>query len=209
MIPIPRLIEDDPNCKPSKPSSESAIGESHQIMSNLKKVLGDHPMEPKTNNEEIKKMQKRTAFVLGYQDNNTNEQDLLPLQQYISLSLDDTYVTFGAQKDAGKLASAKTTALVLNEDTLKNVEEVAPGDSKFEIKPKMGKKAEKKAKKLEREKTKGQEWYGMPATEVTDEIKRDLEVLKMRDALDPKRFYKKNSSKELPKYFQVKTNFKP
>ena len=46
----------------------------------------------------------------------------------------------------------------------------------------------------------------MPATEVTDEIKRDLEVLKMRDALDPKRFYKKNSSKELPKYFQVKTN---
>jgi len=205
MIPIPKLIEDDPNCKPSKPSSESAISrDSHQIMSKLKKVLGDlDPIEPKTNNEEIKKMQKRTAFVLGYQAN-TNEQDLLqPLQQYISLSLDDTYVTFGAQKDAGKLASAKTTALVLNEETLKNVEEVAPGDSKFEIKSKLGKKATKKANKLEREKTKGQDWYGMPATEVTDEIKRDLEVLKMRDALDPKRFYKKNSSKELPKYFQV------
>ena len=105
------------------------------------------------------------------------------------------------------MASAKTTALVLNEETLKNVEEVAPGDSKFEIKSKLGKKATKKANKLEREKTKGQDWYGMPATEVTDEIKRDLEVLKMRDALDPKRFYKKNSSKELPKYFQVKNDF--
>ena len=207
MIPFPKLIEDDANCKPNKSYSESAIGaRGHQIMSKLKQVLGNlDPIVPKINNEEIKKMQKRTAFVLGYQDN-ANEQDLLPLQQYISLSLDDTYVTFGAQKDAGKLASAKTTALVLNEDTLKNVEEVAPGDSKFEIKSKLGKKATKKAKKLEREKTKGQDWYGMPATEVTDEIKRDLEVLKMRDALDPKRFYKKNSSKELPKYFQVKTS---
>jgi len=204
MIPFPKLIEDDANCKPNKSYSESAIGaRGHQIMSKLKQVLGNlDPIVPKINNEEIKKMQKRTAFVLSYKDN-ANEQDLLPLQQYISLSLDDTYVTFGAQKDAGKLASAKTTALVLNEDTLKNVEEVAPGDSKFEIKSKLGKKATKKAKKLEREKTKGQDWYGMPATEVTDEIKRDLEVLKMRDALDPKRFYKKNSSKELPKYFQV------
>ena len=43
----------------------------------------------------------------------------------------------------------------------------------------------------------------MPATEVTEEIKNDLEVLQMRGALDPKRFYKKNANKELPKYFQV------
>ena len=139
MIPFPKLIEDDANCKPNKSYSESAIGaRGHQIMSKLKQVLGNlDPIVPKINNEEIKKMQKRTAFVLSYKDN-ANEQDLLPLQQYISLSLDDTYVTFGAQKDAGKLASAKTTALVLNEDTLKNVEEVAPGDSKFEIKSKLG-----------------------------------------------------------------------
>ena len=43
----------------------------------------------------------------------------------------------------------------------------------------------------------------MPATEVTEEIKNDLETLQMRGALDPKRFYKKNANKELPKYFQV------
>jgi hypothetical protein len=43
----------------------------------------------------------------------------------------------------------------------------------------------------------------MPATEVTDELKSDLEVLQMRSVLDPKHFYKKNDLKVLPKYFQV------
>ncbi len=39
--------------------------------------------------------------------------------------------------------------------------------------------------------------------EVTEEQKRDLEVLRMRGALDPKRFYKKNDAEAPPKYFQV------
>lgn len=43
----------------------------------------------------------------------------------------------------------------------------------------------------------------MPATEMTDEIKNDLEVLRMRSVLDPKHFYKKNDMNALPKYFQV------
>lgn len=52
-------------------------------------------------------------------------------------------------------------------------------------------------------KTKGSDWYNFPATKKTEEIKKDLEVLQMRSALDPKRFYKKNDLKTLPKYFQV------
>ena len=156
--------------------------------------------------KELKKIRKRTNFVMNYQSNDT-EFDFDPLRQFISLSTEDSYVTFGVKQDAGKQAVAKTTALVLNQDTLKKVESVAPGDNKLEIKPKLGKKAIKKLKKQEREKTKGDAWYGMPATEVTEEVKRDLEVLKMRDALDPKRFYKKNATKELPKYFQVNYKF--
>lgn len=38
---------------------------------------------------------------------------------------------------------------------------------------------------------------------MTDEIKNDLEILKMRSVLDPKHFYKKNDLSVLPKYFQV------
>lgn len=52
-------------------------------------------------------------------------------------------------------------------------------------------------------KTKGTNWFNMPAPEMTNEIKNDLLVLKMRSALHPKQFYKRNDRKVLPKYFQV------
>lgn len=60
----------------------------------------------------------------------------------------------------------------------------------------------KKQRKLEREKTKGNKWYNMPATEIDEHRRHDLEVLQMRRALDPKRFYKANDLKVAPKYFQ-------
>lgn len=44
----------------------------------------------------------------------------------------------------------------------------------------------------------------MKAPEMTDELKNDLKALKMRAAIDPKRFYKKNDREGLPKYFQVR-----
>lgn len=43
----------------------------------------------------------------------------------------------------------------------------------------------------------------MKAPEITQELKGDLQVLKMRASLDPKRFYKKNDRDGFPKYFQV------
>jgi hypothetical protein len=45
----------------------------------------------------------------------------------------------------------------------------------------------------------------MPKAEMTDEIKRDLQVLKMRHILDRKRHYKKMGNRPDPKYFQIGT----
>ena len=46
----------------------------------------------------------------------------------------------------------------------------------------------------------------MPKTELTPELRRDLQLLKMRNVLDPKRHYKKESSKnDVPAYSQVGT----
>ncbi|XP_063546166.1 deoxynucleotidyltransferase terminal-interacting protein 2 [Cydia strobilella] len=58
-------------------------------------------------------------------------------------------------------------------------------------------------RKKERAKTKGPGWFNLPAPEVTEELKNDLQILKMRSVLDPKHFYKKNDMEALPKYFQV------
>jgi hypothetical protein len=34
----------------------------------------------------------------------------------------------------------------------------------------------------------GSDWYNLPKTVITPEFKRDLQLFKMRDVLDPKRF---------------------
>ncbi|KAL6107905.1 dnttip2 [Pungitius sinensis] len=67
------------------------------------------------------------------------------------------------------------------------------------------KKATKLKNRTEREKSTGDAWFNMKAPELTQELKRDLQVLKMRSSLDPKRFYKKNDREGFPKYFQVGT----
>ncbi|XP_043554768.1 deoxynucleotidyltransferase terminal-interacting protein 2 [Chiloscyllium plagiosum] len=63
----------------------------------------------------------------------------------------------------------------------------------------------KKKRRVERAKTAGDGWYNMKAPEITDELKNDLKALKMRAAINPKRFYKKNDREGFPKYFQVGT----
>lgn len=63
----------------------------------------------------------------------------------------------------------------------------------------------RKQRKMERDKTKGAKWFNIPATPVTDEIKNDLSVIRMRSILDRKHFYKRSDMKVLPKYFQVGT----
>ncbi|XP_020521690.1 deoxynucleotidyltransferase terminal-interacting protein 2 [Amborella trichopoda] len=63
----------------------------------------------------------------------------------------------------------------------------------------------KKLNKLLRKQVKdtaGQKWFDMPAAAITPELKKDLQIVKLRAALDPKRHYKKGSSEVLPKYFQ-------
>ena len=52
----------------------------------------------------------------------------------------------------------------------------------------------KKKRKWDQEETAGPGWYNLPKTEVTDDIKKDLQVLKMRHLLNPKRFYKKGET---------------
>ncbi|XP_054793059.1 rRNA-processing protein fcf2-like [Prosopis cineraria] len=68
----------------------------------------------------------------------------------------------------------------------------------------------KKLNKLLRKQVKdtaGKNWFDLPAQIMTPELEKDLKLLKLRGAIDPKRHYKKGDSKSktLPKYFQVGT----
>ncbi|KAK2780879.1 hypothetical protein FQN53_000902 [Emmonsiellopsis sp. PD_33] len=61
-------------------------------------------------------------------------------------------------------------------------------------------------KKSKEKPTAGPEWFNLPKTNMTPELKRDLQLLRMRSVLDPHRHYKKESSKaKAPEYSQVGT----
>ncbi|KAF2750291.1 Fcf2-domain-containing protein, partial [Sporormia fimetaria CBS 119925] len=64
----------------------------------------------------------------------------------------------------------------------------------------------KKQKLVEKQETAGANWFNMPKTDLTPELRRDLQLLKMRSVLDPKRHYKKMDSKsDVPAFSQVGT----
>mmetsp|Transcript_11710 Transcript_11710/g.38741 ORF Transcript_11710/g.38741 Transcript_11710/m.38741 type:complete len:191 (-) Transcript_11710:78-650(-) len=63
-----------------------------------------------------------------------------------------------------------------------------------------------RARRREKPDTAGAGWGNMRAPEMTAEVKRELLMVRMRGALDPKRFYRTSDmKKELPKYFQMGT----
>ncbi|XP_076654770.1 deoxynucleotidyltransferase terminal-interacting protein 2 [Halictus rubicundus] len=110
----------------------------------------------------------------------------------------------GHQKKATKNpvpVTKDTTAI----DAILKKSVIKPGFEQLESVPsgKVGKRKLQSMKRKERAKTKGKDWFNMRAPEMTPQIKHDLQVLQMRSALDPKRFYKKNDLKVLPKYFQI------
>lgn len=116
-----------------------------------------------------------------------------------------TYVALDPSHNA---IATKQKELLLNEKVMKSLESSMIGDQNHVIEARVGKRTLKKQKKETKEKTEGlgPAWFGMKAPEVTEEVQRDLEVLKMRGAIDPKRFYKKTGGPEgeaLPKYFQI------
>ncbi|CCI41861.1 unnamed protein product [Albugo candida] len=52
----------------------------------------------------------------------------------------------------------------------------------------------------------GRKWFDMATDELTPELKRDFELIRLRNFLDPKKFYKSSDYKKgFPKHFQVGT----
>uniref|UniRef100_A0A182K1X9 Fcf2 domain-containing protein n=1 Tax=Anopheles christyi TaxID=43041 RepID=A0A182K1X9_9DIPT len=67
----------------------------------------------------------------------------------------------------------------------------------------MSDKALQKLNRLERKKTKGKNWFGLSAPEITPELQNELTLMKMRSVLDPKQSFKRLDKRKLPKYFEI------
>jgi len=58
-----------------------------------------------------------------------------------------------------------------------------------------------------KENTAGPDWFDMPKGPQDEKTKKDLELIRLRNILDPKRFYKKEGKdNEKMEYFQVRSH---
>jgi len=157
-------------------------------------------------------IKKMAAKLLELVEKTEDTQDI---KDYIVLPKKEKETPFSSQLESGiteedtYLKTSAGTFVVLNDKKSKKISErtmdISSGADLAVHAPKIGKRKLKKIKKKEREKTKGDAWFNLPALEMTEERKKDLELLQMRGALDPKHFYKKNDWKALPKYYQIGT----
>ncbi|XP_069836417.1 deoxynucleotidyltransferase terminal-interacting protein 2-like [Dendropsophus ebraccatus] len=118
------------------------------------------------------------------------------------------YISFDAEKPKpGPSLLSKMKKGIKKQDELLRKSVITPDFEKKESVPpiKESRYKLKKLRKMEREKNTGRGWFDMKAPELTDELKSDLKALKMRSAMDPKHFYKKNDREGFPKYFEVGT----
>ncbi|KAJ3410116.1 hypothetical protein CcCBS67573_g00924 [Chytriomyces confervae] len=74
-----------------------------------------------------------------------------------------------------------------------------------EIAPELDHDAKTK-KKLIKE-TAGPKWFDLPAPDLTDNLKREIQIIKARNVLDPKHHYRRadKNAPEFPKFFQMGT----
>uniref|UniRef100_A0A8D8QN03 Deoxynucleotidyltransferase terminal-interacting protein 2 n=1 Tax=Cacopsylla melanoneura TaxID=428564 RepID=A0A8D8QN03_9HEMI len=108
------------------------------------------------------------------------------------LELKNSLLNTDTKTELSKSAQEALKSCVITDDF-----ETKPVPQLFE-----SRRVKRKKAKIERSKTL-KDWYDLPAPELTQQRKNDLEVLKMRSVLDTKHFYKKNDLKVLPKYFQI------
>ncbi|KAI0395338.1 Fcf2-domain-containing protein [Xylariaceae sp. FL0594] len=116
-----------------------------------------------------------------------------------------------AQQDKGSVASipdkrdvAKTNAPAKTNDPTTSVPIASANKSGAELSVRVP-QARKSKKEMAHKPDAGPQWFNLPATDLTPELRRDLQLLKMRDVLDPKRHYKKDNSRGIPQFSQVGT----
>uniref|UniRef100_A0A1A8LA68 Deoxynucleotidyltransferase, terminal, interacting protein 2 n=1 Tax=Nothobranchius pienaari TaxID=704102 RepID=A0A1A8LA68_9TELE len=117
------------------------------------------------------------------------------------------YISFDGSKSKPVSSSLQKLKEKKNHDEVMKKSVIGPDFEKKDAVPpyRESKNALKLKHRTEREKSTGDGWFNMKAPELTQELKGDLQVLKMRGSLDRKRFYKKNDRDGFPKYFQIGT----
>jgi len=163
-------------------------------------------------------MREKAKVVLSGFDENSDEIRLsdegprpTELPQLDPGNLPAPYFEFKKSKREG-LASARDVDSEKLEKSSLSISTPEPGKSSLPQIKKDGSVMTKKEKKAEKQKSAALGWADIPTPDATDlpRLHREVEALRLRNTLDPKRFYKKEEGegkgiKGLPKQFAIGT----
>lgn len=107
------------------------------------------------------------------------------------------------ESQAAVLASSEEQALAEQQDAARDSPSQA--DVKQLSLGPLDKTYERRKALRQAPKTAGRDWFDLPRTHIDEKMKRDLRLLRLRAAMDTKRFYKTPDSTKFPTYFQVGT----
>jgi hypothetical protein len=96
-------------------------------------------------------------------------------------------------------AEEERLAKIMKKSKLENIEK------ELTVPVPISKSEKKRLARQKREKTAGPNWFGLSAPEMTDELKQDMQILNLRNYVDPSDIYRRPEYKEMPKYFEVGT----
>nr|POE65178.1 rrna-processing protein fcf2 [Quercus suber] len=173
------------------------VSSEFQCISNMAATLAtpvaatNRPGDGDLTDEQIEALLARAAARLSQNPKNAEPDHKFSFPRLNTGPLAKPYITTG--KGIAQLDSARLL------------------DSKYRQQANGGRKVEdpiatKKLAVKQKEATAGNDWYNLPRTDLTPELKRDLQLLKMRNVLDPHRHYKKDGGKmKAPEFSQMGT----
>ena len=167
---------------------QPSTSHSHKVAVPISEKLQSQPLPNNQKNRAKTPKNELSKFIPGY---------TAPLQ--LSSSLDHQRPGLEALRKQALKRDKTTSAFI--KGTLANQQKT---QTMLMSKPASSAVASfKKGVKRESPNNAGDKWFGMTPTPMTEELKRDLAVIRNRNYLDPKRFYK--SSDKTSKYVQLGT----
>ncbi|KAG6829542.1 hypothetical protein H0H87_011108 [Tephrocybe sp. NHM501043] len=186
-------------------------------------MLDDEPVTQEYLESLLEKARKNYASAAAVSKesgaNSTTEEEVITLDEDASQRplpeldpgvLPQTYIELGASRFDGP-STICDPDIEMAEKASSSRAVPAPPTAPPEL-TKSGKPLTRKEKKELKNKTAGSDWFDLPAPAEADlpRLYREVEALRLRNQLDPKRFYRKDEGegkgiKGLPKYFAIGT----
>ncbi|KAG6827420.1 hypothetical protein H0H92_011868 [Tricholoma furcatifolium] len=206
----------------SSTSSSESERSSDSSDSDLSDSDSDDPVTPEYLESLLNKARQNYAAAAAKEDASTSftrEEEVIGLEEDASQKplppldpgvLPPSYFELGATRTDGP-SSMRDPDVESAEKASSSRSVPAPPMAPPEL-TKSGKPLTHKEKKELKNKTAGSDWFDLPAPAEADlpRLYREVEALRLRNQLDPKRFYRKDEGegkgiKGLPKYFAVGT----